>query len=112
MIYIMDINSLIREITYIIAHDDKLNSIYKNTWTTFRNQMSQLENGHKDIIAYNNKKLIINYFNKYYNSCKQMKKIIDNYSLTDPTLNDHAFTQINKIIDHYINIINYNIKNL
>ena len=108
----MDINSLIREITYIIAHDDKLNSIYKNTWTTFRNQMSQIENGHKDIITYNNKKLIIDYYKEYYNSCKQMKKIINSFSLTDPTLNEHAYTQINKIIDYYVNIIYCNIKNL
>jgi hypothetical protein len=55
----MDIQKLMLEITYIIAHDDFLHSAYKNGWTTFRNFIIQYDLLLDDVIKYNNPFLIL-----------------------------------------------------
>jgi len=108
----MDIDKIIRDITYVIAHDDKLNSIYKNTWTLFRNDYRRYDILLNDVKSYNNVMLIIDFYKKSFDMCKNMRHIINKFKLTNDNENDFVHKKINNIIDHYTELIYCGVKNL
>jgi len=101
----MDISKSIQDVTYVIAHDDYVNSVYTNTWLLFRNYFARYNVLLDDVKSYNNTMVLIDFYKNSSNMCKNMKKIINTFSLTTKAHNDFAFNEINKIIDHYANII-------
>ena len=105
------INSILN-ITYIISHDDKLHSIYKNEWTSFNIFLKEYNSLLDDVIKYNNKYLIIDFYKRAYNKCKTMRKITNDFNLTNNDENMFVKNEINKIIDEFIHIMHCNVQNI
>jgi len=108
----MDISKSIQDVTYVISHDDYLNSVYTNTWILFRNYFIRYNILLNDAKSYNNTTILIDFFKKSFNMCKNMKNIINMFTLTTKEQNDFTYKEINKIIDHFINIIYCDVQTL
>jgi hypothetical protein len=106
----MEITQKIRDTTYIIAHDDYMNSAYKNGWINFRNFINQYDILLDDITKYENKFLIVDFYKKAFNKCAYMKQLTKDFNLTNKEANEIVKKNINDIVEYYVERIQCGIK--